>query len=247
MTEEHILAEWMHPHLPKVNDPKKQTARLVVRKDGVVEKKDPKAQQGHTYTYRIKAVCKQCNSGWMSGTETSISQTLMPLLTGQNTILTVEGQAKLAFWLAMKALVIECDRPSDTALSQDVRDNFYRNHTIPQEMEIWISAHNIAEYYGYFWHRSLKVKLEEQSFSAGCLKNVQTTILCAGRFFGFIFFNTVPGISFLPKRSVAEKLLRIWPIVGGDILWPPVELNMTEAEELANVIIDVMRAIPEWS
>jgi hypothetical protein len=106
MTGEHLWSEWMHPYLPKLEDPKKEEFYRIVRgKFGPTETVRKRSQQGHTYTKTIRAVCRLCNTGWMSSVEEPVKPVLIPVLQGQRFKLPRTAQHRLATWITLKMLV----------------------------------------------------------------------------------------------------------------------------------------------
>jgi hypothetical protein len=111
ISEEHLWPEWMHPYLPKLDNPMTDEAYHVIRMKTVVVSTRTKPRQGQTYTRRFKLVCKHCSETWMSRIENDVKSMLIPLLQGRRKSLLREDRIKLARWFVLNAMVIEKENP----------------------------------------------------------------------------------------------------------------------------------------
>jgi hypothetical protein len=133
MTGEHLWPEWMHPYLPKLENPQKDEFYRVVRgKYGPSETHHSKPRPGHTYTKTIRVVCRTCNNGWMNGLEELTKPILIPMLQGQFIELSRVQQRRLAVWIVLKMLVVENKVLADRVIQNDGLSFFRAYRTIPR-------------------------------------------------------------------------------------------------------------------
>jgi hypothetical protein len=72
--------------------------------------------------HTIRAVCTDCNSGWMRRSESAVAPLITSMIKGQPAELTVDQQLTVATWAAMKAAVSEYAWSDDTILTAADRD-----------------------------------------------------------------------------------------------------------------------------
>jgi hypothetical protein len=98
-TKEHIWSEWMHPNLPSESDAREEFLKTFAQRNSAVSHERP----GPVITKKIRAVCGDCNNGWMSRLETAVKPIILPMIRGDACTLDTEAQALLARWITMKA------------------------------------------------------------------------------------------------------------------------------------------------
>ena len=72
--------------------------------------------------HTVRAVCEDCNNGWMKRWEDAAAPLVEPMNNGQPAQLTVDQQLIVATWAAMKAAVFEYAWSEDTILTAADRD-----------------------------------------------------------------------------------------------------------------------------
>jgi len=122
ITKEHTFSDWINDVLTPTN----------LGPDITCERSISHGHGGGTVTswpvtqvanHKVRAVCKPCNGGWMSGHEGQIRQVLEPMIRGYNASLTPDQQVNVATWTSMKAAVFEyiwSDEPVLTAVDRSV-------------------------------------------------------------------------------------------------------------------------------
>ena len=248
MTGEHLWPEWMHPYLPKLEDPKKEEFYRVVRSKHAANTFHKKARPGHTYTKTIRVVCRICNTGWMSGVEELIKPTLIPMLQGQPIDLSPDEQQKLATWITMKMLVMESEAPADRVIQNDGLASFKSYRTIPRGTKIWIAYHDSPEWYAGYGGQALQASLSpDRPFIRG-RKNIQATAFGVGHLFTLTYFTTLTGFEIefdeIEKMGVVRRL---WPSRATSITWPMRTVSEGDLDRLSHIIEHVIRApSSEW-
>ena len=240
MSGEHIWSEWMHPYLPRLEDPKKATGYTIIRYDEVIVQR-PKPQQGHPYTKTVRVVCKKCNETWMGDIEERVKPFLIPVLQGQPVLLDSAAQLHLANWIALKIMVVEHEEANDAVMRQRHRSAFMRRRTIPPEMRIWVAMHDEPLFYTGYWHRTFRGRLGKPIPPRSKFKNVQTTFLGVGHLYTLTFVSLIPEIK-LDLRRGSDKVRAIWLPTGADINWPLPRISTDTGKAMAEVLSQLLRS-----
>lgn len=122
ITREHTFSDWINEVLtPADPGPDITCERSISQSPGAGTVNSwPVAQVA---SHKVRAVCKPCNEGWMSGHEDQIRSVLEPMILGYNASLTPDQQVNVATWTSMKAAVFEyiwSDDPVLTAADRSV-------------------------------------------------------------------------------------------------------------------------------
>src|SRR3954447_892288 len=132
MTKEHIWSNWMAPYLPGTQaDTYYEFMENLTNKVVPVGKRFERYRQGGSKTKRVKAVCKRCNSGWMSVLETKVRPTILPLMKAEPSILDLEARRTLVEWVVLKTFIAEQNTtpgsPPDSIFEQAARSSFKKD------------------------------------------------------------------------------------------------------------------------
>lgn len=140
LSKEHFWPEWATALLPKYPDNRHvEQLFTVTEKTRLVRPPEVKSRQGHSWTKKIRAVCRSCNSGWMSVLENAAKPILTPLIATQPHRLTVDAMRILAQWIGLKIMVGERNHPEDSVTPLEDRAKFRSTLEIPQNFRIWIA------------------------------------------------------------------------------------------------------------
>jgi hypothetical protein len=222
LSREHIWPEWSYRYVPKLGRAHTRMRQRSVA--GISGLSDQKRYQGDVNASRIKAVCKDCNSGWMSRLEASARFTLVPLIEGKPAVMAEQRQRVLAAWVAMKSMVIEFSNAEDAVTKEDEREFLMLHMEPPPNWRIWIAKQHglrwrtglvrAANTIGFASEGGTKV-LPDSSFA----KNTQSITLGFGQLLIHAFSTRVPGLEPQPSPPMASALRKIWPLSPG-FLWP---------------------------
>ena len=183
MSEEHLWPEWMHLYLPQLDEPRKHEGFEVIRQGRVVFGQRKKPQQGHTYTKRLKIVCRKCNETWMGNIEELAKPILIPLLQGQKILLRRKERKILSAWLALKVMAFENEDTRDAVIDQKARTLFMECRQIPDRIKMWIGYHNMSDWYYSYLHQTALATLTPREPPDSGFKNIQTTAFGCGHIF----------------------------------------------------------------
>jgi hypothetical protein len=137
LTKEHVWSEWTHELIGKTLNVSHYEANYMTN-PFVTRLARQMKRHGHTATKKLRVVCGDCNNGWMSGLESMAKTFVTPLILGGQVSLDVEVQNVVATWVALKALIIEHNTRENVVASQQDRDAFRVNKSIPSGMKIAI-------------------------------------------------------------------------------------------------------------
>ncbi len=130
ITGEHVWAGWLRPHLPKMTSFSSMEA---TRSDF-----NRRIRVGDIQNRKLRIVCGQCNSGWMSDLQQRAKPLLLSLIQGEATALDAEAQKIVAGWIAMTITVAEYFGKNITITLAD-RRHIRRTQTPPPLWKIWIA------------------------------------------------------------------------------------------------------------
>jgi hypothetical protein len=223
ITREHIVAEWigdLFRHLGK------GTAGIIQR-DGTVT-----SYQTELFGQRVKVVCFDCNSGWMSRLEGRVKGKLGPILRhGQATRLSLGDQKLLATWAVKTAFMFEHLHPNERIIPDSEYGRFYSLQQPPPGYVVWMAHrrtlvdHTGRELLVASRHEGIHkidvppefVQQVEKWMAEGRRAFIITFSI--GRVVFQVFGHDVPG-AFRVNMSNPRVNHWIWP-VQGDVTWPP--------------------------
>lgn len=241
ISKEHVFGEWLADLFPR-DERSKHTAAHITWPQGVISNKpidSRRVQQGHSGTKKLRVVCKDCNSAWMSQLETWAKQALPPLITGQRANISPDGQKKLSTWAVKTAMVATHFQPRETSIPQHDRTALMENLTPPPGWFVWICA-----YKGGTWS-PLTIFQDRAALSLTPIPNadsapyyIQATTFGMGHLLVCALSSSSPTIERDFTLFEPENSFQIWPQVRSrSILWPPVEfIRDDEAYRFANIL-----------
>ena len=178
---------------------------------------------------KIKAVCRECNNGWMSQVEVAASKHLLLMMQGNTVRLDPAAQVELATWACLKVMVWESvaegvvTRPDDRV---DVE------HQQPPLYAVVVLGRVPSSDHSEFSIQQVFIRAQRRRGAR--LDNVSATALTLGDFVSWVILNpTKPrGVDFQPT-PIGDDLITIFPPAYGSLQWPP-KVALT-VEELRSV------------
>jgi hypothetical protein len=145
MTKEHIWPRWLHKVLvtDEVVDVAVVTRPRTVAGRDFTEIRHLK-RKGSRLTRQMRRVCRSCNGGWMSRLQMAAQPVVESLVRGQGITLLPEGQATLAAWIAMTAMVGEYTDPESVGATETERHGLMTTGRPPASWRIWIARYDGA-------------------------------------------------------------------------------------------------------
>ena len=229
MSKEHIWPQWSAHLVPGgveygiiegAADKRDRTSS--VRKDS--------KRPGSITTFKVRNVCIECNSGWMSQYEQSLKPVLETLALGRTAEVDAEQKRQLIDYLFYKALVI--DAAFGGFLDVEVANAFFDARTIPEDVSIFILNCVAGRWRSGF--RVMGGHFAEEITDLKAPPNVRTISLGFGNLFVYIVFRN--GGIFEPQFATGIAL-RLHPQFHPTFRWPPLfPINSESAETIAMAI-----------
>lgn len=186
----------------------------------------------------VRGTCEDCNNGWMSQMEKEVRPVLAPLMNGHARTLLEPDQLKIATWVAMKSIALDCDYRNDPAglTSLYDRDTVRLAQRPPENWLVLIGSYN-----------------QEGRFRHACPYKTWTTEegMLSAQFLGTFLLNHVvlqvlgrtgsqlkQSLELKPGGIHDRTRASIWPPRPDKLLWPLPEVMDTEMynESLTNVV-----------
>jgi hypothetical protein len=242
LSKEHLWSKWTR-QLVKHDALQHEHKNQVFRITGI--DRTERTYGGDARNRGIRAVCKECNSGWMSSIEEWARPALEPLIKGEHAFLDHDSQRAVATWIAMKAMVAEYFDPSRVAIPLSERQ-FLRDHRKPPEANwrIWIGNFARDKWAGHWAHSYMGIApLESIANRPPEVANTQTTTFVVGKLYAHIFSSEIVRLvemAALGRRTLI-LLAQAWPIREDFIAWPTSPMNDTDADKIAVAIFNDLR------
>jgi hypothetical protein len=225
-SKEHVWPAWLHNLLGPQQAGARHNRELYTfspREGHVVT--GANGRQGDIRTIRIRAVCAKCNNGWMNALEEEVRPALVPLVTAQKTVLTVNQLEVLARWLALKTIVVEHANPRTSLTPEEDRTALFERGAIPTYFNFY-AAHNVGRQRLYFLRNSHTIAATKDGPKPpleGTDKNVQSVTLVVGE---AVFQVVATRLHAFEVEEKAQCLgfhnrCRIWPKPPAEFACPP--------------------------
>jgi hypothetical protein len=144
MSGEHLWSDWMDDLLPHSNEylEFKTTFSGGNRTPSRITER---TRPGASNKKKLKVVCTNCNTQWMSRIETIAKPYLTSLITGEPIFLDRAAKNIVARWIVLKMFISDHnsvrDHPADPIFDQPARDDFRLSSQVPDGIRIWLGSH----------------------------------------------------------------------------------------------------------
>lgn len=186
---------------------------------------DLQFKRGPAGSRKIRKVCGKCNSGWMSILESQAKPALAAMIRDEEFKISLEMQRRLSAWAAMTAIVAECTDPPSQAIPPQDRSVLMNSSTPPEHWRIWFGRYRGQDWKQRYHHAAvLAATSREEALVGGGVPNTQASTFVVGHMLMYASSSTVmnPDTHLVPV--LASKLIRVWPMSGGVVAWPPVDV-----------------------
>lgn len=211
MTGEHVWSDWLNREEAKGYTFRRKTSGEVVLKEW----------KSQSINLRVRLVCKDCNSTWMSDLEAAMEQSLGRAIRHAEPVsLDAERILSIARFAFAKSVVADHMRARGKPFfSPSARQRFSVNQRIPDGVEIWIAGFKSREHLSRGIFKSvynkisvLNLNLYVFTYGAGYLV-LQLVALKPVR---------VPGYVSVLRQNIVwnEAVAKLWPTDGRLIDWP---------------------------
>ncbi len=134
LTKEHIYPNWLKEYLPRVSE---KSFHHVSVKGGSIEV-GKLNRPGDLLSQRLRIVCSDCNSGWMSRLQMNSKPMLISLLQDDWTEINSYELNSLSAWVSMFCMVSEFSHLSTQVIPQEDRYYLSTFNTCPPSWNIYI-------------------------------------------------------------------------------------------------------------
>lgn len=174
---------------------------------------------------KIRAVCKQCNEGWMSQLEVLNKPLIGTLIHDISAPIDSGQQSNLAAWTIKTAMIVDAmNRQRPQFYSIDERISLRTQLSIPTRTTIWLGRHSGSSFHAGGTDVWLD-KGEVSKVAQGCV----TTVIIGHLAIQSISVHALRPEHFNePFQNIAIKLgfwsqllCSVWPPDGKQLGWPP--------------------------
>jgi hypothetical protein len=222
LTHEHVWADWLKKYVPK--DMTEHTEHFAVVGPTHSEPRRKKVS-GDLQSRRLRVVCANCNSGWMSRLQAAVKPYLLPMILGEVTAFDVKGQDILSSWITMFVIVAEHFNTDTVTTTQQLRSTFMSTGRAPAEnWKIWIGDFERKNWKGQLVHFAVPLSspdIDPETMANGLPRpNTQTMTFVVGRLIVHVA-SSVTDIFENLRLARADLLAQICPVSRNTIGWPP--------------------------
>lgn len=140
VSKEHALPLWLGRVLPGGVPPKVVSLHVDVPPRAVNDFRSVPECSG--FSQQVKAVCRDCNNGWMSRLEVATKPLLLALFQRGARQLTAQDQETLATWSIKTALMIQALRPHTRVVFPDQCKDLYEYRKPPLGSTVWLAHYD---------------------------------------------------------------------------------------------------------
>ena len=235
LTNEHVWPKWISQFLCERSGSFEHYARRVTATD------DATTPTGTSRYLNVttRAVCRDCNCGWLSHFENRIKSLAAPLIAGERAVafaLAPESQALLAAWGYKMAMLLDVVHPSTSSEFFTPSDRLRFRRTI--------SAHAFVRVFlgRYEFGDRLALARKLRDTIAGQAYWELATVTAGHLAMQVLSVRSVASNELVPADRLGlgfsglarEMVLPIWPPVPGYLEWPPTRtMSHQDVEDLA--------------
>lgn len=214
----------MRDYFPS-SGPVEYTRRFVTA-EGATDRR----HSGIAFDVVVRAVCANCNNGWMSSLETRAKDVIGPMLSDQRVSLDPSDQALVATWATKTLLMLGCATldPGDVA-SPSAYSWFFRHQAPLPGSHAWLCRYGGEGQWPLSCHvHGITLTRDASRPTKASETNGFVAVLAIGPFVVWLFGQELDEGPVTRARSDDGHLL-IWPATGS-VSWPPGRTLRTEGE-----------------
>jgi hypothetical protein len=217
LTKEHVTSKWVSDVLAR--DPRGLRRPITHARRGATKR----VWTATKYIDMLaKCVCNNCNEGWMNDAELRARPFLEPIIRGQQTALSREGQTAVAGWSALKSIVGRYAHEPAEPVEQDWLECLHRTHEPPPSWHIWTTRYDGAEPI-YYENHDITLTFPGETGRATPHGILATLVI------GYLAIKVLGIHAGVPTSPTKELLLYIWLSHDRQLIWPPPR-SLTDAD-----------------
>lgn len=233
-SKEHLWPKWAHDLLPG----SESTSLVTFNKKGKEEYTVDKVVEFSKSILEtvVNRPCETCNSGWMSGLESSVRKIIEPIMRGEPVWLDDQELVTLREWITMKLMVL--DQSSDAIMNAAERKAFFERRQLPENLQLTLFHCGLDE-----WRNNWATDQDILAPTGTLKKPDGATVKLMVWGFGDLLVRGLyrRGVEFptmVPDNSYQE----IWPGLT-DRMWPPTHrLNAEEARSIRRTLFTLRQS-----
>jgi hypothetical protein len=216
VTREHVLSlAWLEPHMPTLDG---YHFNIMRNEQGAVRNTRFKTQRPEVVR---RAVCAECNSGWMNNLDLETQPMLTTMLTGRPLSLReLPNKARLAAWVSKIAMLIDSMQNEEPALAPDHARWLYTQRTPPPGWNIWLAS--LAAYPEH--HATLGAFTLIRPEGRGFLATMSVNHFVAQAM-------VLPPAEPVGSHPMPDHVVQLWPPRPEALDWPP-RTHLSDPDEL---------------
>lgn len=243
MSREHVWGQWL-----------KDFVRCDLKKHGIVlheldrpgaaERTTRRIRAGDPIGSKVRVVCVECNTQWLSQIQDAAKSHMVPLIRGDRAAIGRQGLIKIATWAAMATMTGEflIYDLRQVAVTASERKAFMGNRLPGDNWRIWIGFFSPNRLDERWVHTSLPIYDSKdipniEHVDGAPRVNTQTTTISIGNLFVHTMSSSIPELvadwdwRALPR--VRSLLVPIWPDPPQLLTWPVHGLLDSDAAGIA--------------
>jgi hypothetical protein len=192
-------------------------------------------QPGTVFNIRARAVCRECNGGWMSRLEQQAKSILLSMFAaerpGSLLTLTASEAQVVATWAVKTAWMREESQAGARATTEEMRRTVYRTASPPKYSKVWAARH-VGDLDFNIKQAVVTAAHQDRAWDTTDVRQTMWTCLT---FRGISLLSyTVDGWGVPEPRRDMFRWVRLWPS-GGGVAFPPVK-EITDRDVLMAVV-----------
>ncbi|MEQ8333343.1 hypothetical protein [Nisaea sp.] len=245
LNAEHVFGDWLKNFLPRKN---KKRAVAFFRGGKKDNKPQPTSmnvinpRNSPLVSWKIRCVCKTCNSGWMGDVQENAKLVVGPMTNGKSILLDHASKAAIAAWATSVAVTVEYDRHHAPAITPEQRSAFREKKLAPDTFKIWIGKYDCPDDRSVFAKSTHSIYTEAEILADPnkdpTIQNTQTCAFGVGKLYVLVFSS--PHHEMLDmvriKPKAAAVLDQIWPPSPGTLWWPKRAMTDSDAYSIATAL-----------
>jgi len=236
-SNEHVWPQWLRAHANEVSPSRYLHTAGFTRTAADTLAETPTVtthQPGSVFNIRARAVCRECNNGWMSALEQQAKPLLLAMIgavqPGSAITLAPDQAATIATWAIKTAWMREESNPGPKATTQEMRQALHRTALPPEYSQVWAASHAGDRDFDIN-QASIDVMRHDRPWNDDDVRHVLWTSLT---FCGIsLLAYTVDGWGVQQPQRDPAQWIQIWPCAS-EVRFPAVAV--TDREVLLAVV-----------
>lgn len=215
LTREHVIPQWLATVLPQQAAWRGQDQRIVLPLAGnpisTLDLPHREMQQPFTQT-TVRAVCSNCNSGWMNQLEEAVRVPLAALVRGDRHHLTPEQALALSTWAVKTSLMVQLTGTETSPALKPLYRTFHTDRQPPPNTLVWAATIDGDSWALRSEAVSILVGDPDHPYDAADSPNTLAVTLGLGSLLLQTVMTTLPTLSTPPLAQIMhDEVIALWP------------------------------------